>query len=269
ICTLIIDTIYDLGEIRVACFMPDIQQKYASECSDIEQIYLLRDASSLALLASLLILLVYHGVAILVGRNRLLVAIVFSTLVKLSILFTVALVLIDALIFIFSLYWGFALTISQIPIALLAAVGLGAIVAALGLLRSIFALGRRLELTIVGKKLALSDSDGLIGGIRSIATKMGARPPDHIVVGLDPAFFVTGRIVLVVGEPKILTGGTRHLPAPLLRILKLDELTAVVAHELAHFVGRDTLYSRRFAPIYAQLNHSLVRLSNIAHASDI
>src|SRR5215475_2536796 len=269
VCTLIIDATYDLGQIRVACSIPEIEQELASACSDIEQIYLLRDASSLALLASLLILLVYHGVAILVGRNRLLVAVIFSTLVKLSILFTVALVLIDALIFIFSLYWTFALTISQIPIGLLAAVGLGAIVAALGLLRSIFALGRRLELTITGKKLALSDSEGLIGGIRSIATKMGARPPDHIVVGLDPAFFVTSANVVVVGEPKKLTGETLYLSAPLLRILKPDELTAVVAHVLEHFVGRDPLYSRRFAPIYAQLNHSLVRLSNIAHASDV
>jgi len=271
VCTLIINTIYDLEQIRAACSIPEIQQEHASACSDVEQISLLRDASSLALLASLFIPLVYHGVAILVGRNRLLVAIVFSTLVKLSILLTVALVLIDGLIFIFSLYWSFALTISRIPIGLLAAVGLGAIFAALGLLRSIFALGRRLELTIVGKKLALSDNESLIGGIRSIAAKMGARPPDHVVVGLDPAFFVTSANVVVIGESKklTLTGETLYLSAPLLRILKPDELTAVVAHELGHFVGRDTLYSRRFAPIYVQLNHSLDRLSNIEHLSDV
>src|SRR5262245_15451357 len=269
VCTLIINTIYDLEQIRAACSIPEIQQEHASACSDVEQISLLRDASSLALLASLFIPLVYHGVAILVGRNRLLVAIVFSTLVKLSILLTVALVLIDALIFIFSIYWSFALTISRIPIGLLAAVGLGAIIAAVGLLRSIFTLGRRLEITITGKKLTLSDNDHLIGVIRSTATKMGARPPDHIVVGLDPAFFVTSANVVVVGEPKRLTGETLYLSAPLLRILKSDELTAVVAHELGHFVGRDTLYSMRFAPIYAQLTHSLDRLSNIENLSDI
>src|SRR5262245_57278181 len=141
VCALIIDVTYDLGQIRAACSNPEIQQELASACSDIEQIYLLRDASSLALLASLFILLVYHGVAILVGRNRLLVAIVFSTLVKLSILFTVALVLIDALIFIFSLYWTFALTISQIPIDLLAAIVLGEIFAALVFFRYIFFFG--------------------------------------------------------------------------------------------------------------------------------
>src|SRR5215475_778008 len=269
VCTLTIDATYDLEQIRAVCSIPEVQQEHASGCSDVEQVYLLRDASWLSLLASLFIPLIYHGVAILVGRNRLLVAVVFSTLVKLSILFTVVLVLIDALIFIFSLYWTFALTISQIPIGLLAAVGLGAIVAALGLLRSIFGLGRRLELTITGKKLDLSDSDGLIGSIGSIATKMGARPPDHIVVGLDPAFFVTSANIIVVGEPKKLTGETLYLSAPLLRILKPDELTAVVAHELGHFVGRDTLYSRRFAPIYAQITHSLDRLSNIESASDI
>src|SRR5215470_7109160 len=59
VCTLIIDTIYDLEQIRAACSIPEIQQEHASACSDIEQIYLLRDASSLALLASLFILLVW------------------------------------------------------------------------------------------------------------------------------------------------------------------------------------------------------------------
>src|SRR5262249_56989613 len=85
----------------------------------------------------------------------------------------------------------------------------------------------------------------------------------------DQAFFVTSANVVVVGEPEKLTGETLYLSAPLLRILKPDEITAVVAQELGHLAGRDTLYSRRFAQIYAQLNHSLDRLSNIEHASDI
>src|SRR5215510_6848976 len=90
VCTLIIDTIYDVEQIRAVCSIPEIQQEHASACSDVALISFLRDASSLTLLASLFIPLVYHGVAILVGKNRLLVAVVFSALVKLSILLTVA-----------------------------------------------------------------------------------------------------------------------------------------------------------------------------------
>lgn len=45
-------------------------------------------------------------------------------------------------------------------------------------------------------------------------------------------------------------GRTLCLSAPLLRILKADELKAVLAHELAHFTGLDTQYSTRFYPVY-------------------
>ena len=83
VCTLIIDATYDLEQIRAICSIPEVQQEHASACSDVEQVYLLRDASWLSLLASLFIPVTYHGVAVLVGRNRPLVAVVFSTLVKL------------------------------------------------------------------------------------------------------------------------------------------------------------------------------------------
>jgi hypothetical protein len=38
-----------------------------------------------------------------------------------------------------------------------------------------------------------------------------------------------------------------------MRVLSLDEVKAVVGHELAHFSGADTIYSKNFAPIYRGL----------------
>jgi Zn-dependent protease with chaperone function len=37
---------------------------------------------------------------------------------------------------------------------------------------------------------------------------------------------------------------------PLCRILRLDEVRAVLGHEVAHFVGLDTTFSREFFPVY-------------------
>jgi len=269
ICTLIIDATHDLDRIQAACSLPEILQQHERNCTDFEQILLLRNASWLALIASVSIPLIYLIVASVIGHSRFLVALVFSILVKFSILFTIVLVLVDALIFMSAVYWGFVLAVSSIPVFILAFIGLGAIAAALSLLRSIFTLGRGLEVTIVGKRLEPSEYGRLIRVIESIAQRMGAARPDHIVVGLEPNFFVTSTNVVVVGEPGKLTGETLYLSAPLMRILKPREFIAVIAHELGHFVGGDTFYSERFAPIYAQLTRSLDRMRNFEHASDI
>ncbi|MGZ3013238.1 M48 family metalloprotease, partial [Pseudomonas aeruginosa] len=47
-----------------------------------------------------------------------------------------------------------------------------------------------------------------------------------------------------------LEGRSLYLSLPLLGLLDRAELSAVMAHELAHFAGRDAHYSLRFLPIY-------------------
>lgn len=41
-----------------------------------------------------------------------------------------------------------------------------------------------------------------------------------------------------------------YLSLPLCRILTTKELAAILGHELGHFVGEDTVWSRKFYPIY-------------------
>jgi Zn-dependent protease with chaperone function len=45
-------------------------------------------------------------------------------------------------------------------------------------------------------------------------------------------------------------GRTLYLSLPICRILNEEELRAIIGHELGHFKGDDTRFSRRFAPIY-------------------
>jgi Zn-dependent protease with chaperone function len=87
--------------------------------------------------------------------------------------------------------------------------------------------------------------------------------------GLDPNFYVTSAKVSIIGDNVGDYGETLYLSAPLLRILKPREFIAVIAHELGHFAGKDTIYTNRFAPIYAQLTRSLSGLSDMEHTSDL
>lgn len=62
-----------------------------------------------------------------------------------------------------------------------------------------------------------------------------------LVVGLTPTFFVTEADVHCIGGT--VTGRTMYLSVPLCRILTVEELSAVIAHELGHFRGEDTVCS--------------------------
>nr|WP_246307641.1 M48 family metalloprotease [Azospirillum melinis] len=84
--------------------------------------------------------------------------------------------------------------------------------------------------------------------------------PESILIGLTEGFFVTEAPVRPLGGERVLSGRTLHLPAPCLPLIGETELAAVIGHELAHFSGGDTTYSRRFAPIHAGLWRTLTAL---------
>jgi Zn-dependent protease with chaperone function len=93
--------------------------------------------------------------------------------------------------------------------------------------------------------------------INSIANKLNAKAPKHIVVGLDPNFYVTNANVNVLGKNTTLNGETLYISLPLLRILTKNEFRSVIGHELGHFRGKDTYYSLKFSPVYSGLTHAI------------
>ncbi len=89
---------------------------------------------------------------------------------------------------------------------------------------------------------------------------MGARPPDAIVAGLEPNFYVTeANVICLDGKLK---GRTMFVSLPLCRILSLGEMRAVLGHELAHYKGLDTRFSQRFYPIYRGATQGLVNIAS-------
>jgi Zn-dependent protease with chaperone function len=143
---------------------------------------------------------------------------------------------------------------------LLIAIGtIGGIVGIVKAMRQVF---RPASTEVLGMVASRDAMAGLLQTVREVARKLRALPPDHIVVGLSPSFFVTqATVVCPSGE---LTGRTLYLSLPLCRILSVSELTSIIGHELAHFTGADTAYGVRFNLIYRGAVNAMLALDRPA-----
>jgi Zn-dependent protease with chaperone function len=94
--------------------------------------------------------------------------------------------------------------------------------------------------------------------LRTICTTIGTNPPDQIIAGIDDNFFVTEQPVIVGG--KAIRGRTLYVSLALLKQLDGQEADSVLAHEMAHFSGQDTMYSKRISPLLVRYGNYLEAL---------
>lgn len=115
---------------------------------------------------------------------------------------------------------------------------------------------------VVGERVSRDDAPTLWATVEETARRIGSLAPEHIVVGLSLNFFVTeGRVTGFTGP---ITGRTLYCSLPFCRILTVDEFIGVIGHELAHFKGQDTAFSRHFYPVYRGAIVSLGALESAA-----
>ena len=93
--------------------------------------------------------------------------------------------------------------------------------------------------------------------VSSLAQHIGTRAPDNILIGDSENFYVTTARLAISGDDNLIKGRTLFLSSPLLHVLTHEELRAVVGHELGHFKGGDTFYSRTFAPARRAMREAL------------
>nr|WP_197985822.1 M48 family metallopeptidase [Pseudomonas sp. CFBP 8772] len=137
-----------------------------------------------------------------------------------------------------------------------------------GCLYSIWQMGTQLRvmlnmfqptpMDVMGEAVTVEQAPVLWAYVKDLALKLGALPPDHIVLGMAAGFYVTSGDIALAPANITLTGRTLHVPLAYLGILDEAETTAVIGHELGHFAGADTEFSMRFVPIYHGIERSLV-----------
>lgn len=245
--------------IETGCRNPEIRKVIESACSLVDYMRYMRRASILSAVAGLS----WIGLIALAGRlarvNRKLLLHVFRPGLYLTNLFIVILIAVHGVLAVVALYFGESALIGRIHIGILAVIGLGALAGVAAIVKVSLSVVKAAVTTVIGRAMLAEQSPDLWAFVRNLSKSVKVRPPDHIVVGLDTNFFVTEAHVRTLDGQ--LEGRTMFMSLPLSRILTRAELEGVIGHELGHYRGQDTLFSRKFYPIYRGTLEGLARLS--------
>lgn len=94
--------------------------------------------------------------------------------------------------------------------------------------------------------------------LNEVCAKVGTEPVDQVIAGIDDKFFVT-ELPVTVGE-NTYSGRTLFVSLSLLKHFHGNEAEAVLAHEMAHFSGQDTMYSNKMTPLLSRYDTYLASL---------
>jgi Zn-dependent protease with chaperone function len=167
-------------------------------------------------------------------------------------------VVIDAVLLCTALYYGESALIGRVHYVLIGTMILGALVGVAEMMSATFKAVGKAQTDAVGQAVTRDNAPALWRTIDDVAERLGSLRPVHVVIGLDPTFYVTEADVLTLNGK--LEGRTLFCSLPLARILSVDEFRAILGHELGHFKGADTKFSERFYPIYRGTGQSIASL---------
>lgn len=229
-------------------------------CQTNENINLLNNAAIFSTAVSLSLICFIWIIGKFASSNRKIVLFVFKPTLYLSLLGIIFLVIINSGIAIGALFYGESVFIGRFHPFILVGIGFVCILAILSLIPKIFGLIKKANIFVVGKIVPRQTSPKLWNLVEKISKRVGSLMPDHIVVGLDPNFFVTEASVSCLDG--VLTGRTLYFSLTLSHIMTIDEVSAVLGHELSHFKGQDTVFSQKFYPIYRGTTDSINSLQS-------
>ncbi len=125
---------------------------------------------------------------------------------------------------------------------------IGAVLACVAVVRGVVATIWKRPPFVPGIVLNLSKERDFGYFVAPLCSAVDTRIPDAIILHAEPEAFVAQ------GKFRTFNGYTRGrvlaIGLPLLVGLRKTELRAILAHEFAHFSGRDTLYSSFVLPVY-------------------
>lgn len=158
-------------------------------------------------------------------------------------------------------FWVTALWFELYSMKLIAVIGILAVTGIFVIVKAMFT-RQESRFEQQGELIGDDVAPGLWQHVREVAARLGTAPPDQIIAGIDASFFVTEHDVVLDGS--VQKGRTLFVSLPLLKVLSVEEADAVLAHEMAHFSGDDTLWSRRISPFVQRMGLYLQALYGAA-----
>lgn len=229
-------------------------------CSASDDISHMKMGAIIAIIFAFALLAGIKTAAILARRSRILLVLFFLPGLYITMIGLAALVILYAILAMGAIYYGESTFFGSIHTGIIFSLGLGAAIGVLYLIVALFSTIRKAKTIVLGKRLKREQHPRIWELVDALATKMNAKPPEVIVAGLEPNFYVTeANVVCLDGKHK---GRTMYISLPLCRITSIEELRAILAHELAHYKGRDTLFSQWFYPIYRGITGALNNFSS-------
>ncbi len=230
-------------------------------CDKATPILWMKTAAIISAVIAILLLLSFVIFASIAGKNRDKIAKIFPPLTLLTLIVLSILVIIQGVIFTYGAYLIELYAYQSTSPFIIGIIGFVVFISGVSLIQAAFQFAQKQTHFILGEKITLKDHPKLFALIKDVSNTLGARYPEHIVVGLEPNFYVTSADVYIPnaedGSITPLKGETLYLSLPLTRILTKEELKGIIAHELGHFRGKDTLYSLKLSPAYAGLSHAM------------
>jgi len=218
-------------------------------CNDFEYYNIAIEISGHSIFLSIALIVCLVGLFILSFKSQTIQYLTFVVAWNISKLFCIVQVLVQGGLLMAIIYFGPILLWSTFYPQVLFIV---AIPIALSCFQMIAVLVKNIKTPnhISGKLLKQEDSPLLYDELKTICKKFKTDLPDNIVLGIEDSFFVTENELLLNEEEK-LTGKTLY--ASLFHLKKLDkqEASAILAHEMAHFSGEDTFFSKKTMPMLA------------------
>lgn len=169
-------------------------------------------------------------------------------------IFGAAQVLIQGVLLFALSFWITAFFLERYVPKLMVIVGILALMAIAVVIKSMF-MKLNNETVVEGTVIERDASPALWQELSAICTKVDTEMPDQVIAGIDDNFFVTEQS-LTVGE-KNYYGRSLFVSLSLLKQLNGREADAVLAHEMAHFSGNDTLYSQKISPLLVRYDNYL------------
>ncbi len=148
-------------------------------------------------------------------------------------------------------------------IILVALLALACLAAALVIVWSVLPRWDRFEAP--GREVTATEHPELFAEIKRIAEATGQREPAHVYLVSDVNAFVAQRGgIMGIGSSRVMGIGL-----PLMRTLQIDEMRAVLAHEMGHFYAGDTKLGPWIYKTRGALARTVMNLSRAgAHAAE-